>query len=74
MVDSSKSSTNEWSNPKDPVVIPSVLLVVDNGGSKTPGRVDAGSGDGDGGQVNQEHCKTNGKRGQNLHTDIYTPS
>lgn len=56
------------------MVIPSAVLVEDNGSSKTPGRVDASSGDGDGGQVNQENCKPNGKRSQNLHTQIHIHS
>ena len=43
-----------------------MLFVVDDGGTETPGRVDAGSGDGDGCQMNQEHCKPNWERSQNL--------
>lgn len=41
------------------MVIPCVLLVVDDRGPKAPCRVDAGAGDRDGGQVNEEDCKTN---------------
>lgn len=48
------------------MVIPGFLLVVDHGGSETPGRVNAGAGDRDGGQVNHEHGKSNGKWSQNL--------
>nr|GLL27678.1 hypothetical protein Ccrd_001881 [Ipomoea trifida] len=62
VVHCSKSSSNEGTY----VVIPGIVLVVDNGGSETPGRVDASSGNGDGGQVNQENRESNGKRGQNL--------
>ena len=47
-------------------VIPGMLFVVDDGGPQTPSRVDAGSSDGDGCQMNQEHCKPNGERSQNL--------
>lgn len=47
------------------MVIPSVLPVVDDGSSETPGRINAGSGDGNGGQMDQKHCKPNGKRSQN---------
>ena len=36
---------------KTHVVIPGFLVVVDDGGSQTPGWVDAGAGDRDGGQV-----------------------
>lgn len=43
-----------------------MVLVEDDGGSKTPCRVNASSGDGDRGQVNQEHCKSNWKRSQDL--------
>ena len=48
-------------------VIPCMLSVEDDSSSKTPGWVNASSCDGDGGQVNQEHCKPNGEGGQNLH-------
>jgi len=48
------------------MVIPGLVLVVDNSGSQTPSRVDASSSDGDGGQVNHEHSKSNWKRSQNL--------
>ena len=54
------------------LVIPSLVHVVDDGSSKASGRVDASSCNGDGGQVNQEHCKPNWKRSQNLHS--YIPS
>lgn len=48
------------------MVVPCVISVVNNGSSKTPGRVDAGSSDGDGGQMNQKYCKPNGERSQKL--------
>ncbi|KAM2280422.1 hypothetical protein ACFX1S_041147 [Malus domestica] len=44
------------------VVIPGMLLVVDDGSAETSGWVDASSGDGDGGQVHQEHLSELGKR------------
>ena len=47
-------------------VIPGMLFVVDDSGPQTPSRVDAGSSDGDGCQMNQEHCKPNRERSQNL--------
>ncbi|KAG9158527.1 hypothetical protein Leryth_016173 [Lithospermum erythrorhizon] len=50
------------------VVVPGVILVVDDGSSKTTGWVDAGSSNRDGGQVNQEHCKSDGERSQKLQT------
>jgi hypothetical protein len=37
------------------LVIPGLGLVVDDGRSQAPGRVDAGASDGDGGQVHHEH-------------------
>jgi len=43
------------------LVIPGFLVVEDNGWSETPGGVNAGSGNGDGSQVNHEHSKSNGK-------------
>lgn len=67
LVHGSKSSSNERSHPEDPHVIPCMLSVEDDSSSKTPGWVNASSCDGDGGQVNQEHCKPNGEGGQNLH-------
>lgn len=49
------------------MIIPCMVLVVDDGSPKAPSRVDAGSGDGDGCQVHQEHCKPDGKWSQDLH-------
>jgi len=48
------------------VVIPCMVFVEDDGGSKTPCRVNASSSYGDGSQMNQEDCKSNGKGSQNL--------
>ena len=48
------------------MVIPGLMLVVDNSSSKTPCRVNASASDWDGGQVNHEHSKSNGKWSQNL--------
>ncbi|MCS4558923.1 hypothetical protein L9G74_21120, partial [Shewanella sp. C32] len=56
VVDGSKGSANEGANPEDPMVIPGMAPVVDDGSAKAPRWVDAGAGDGDGGQVNQESC------------------
>jgi len=49
------------------MVMPGMRPVVDDGSTKTPGWVDTRPSDGDGGQVNQEHCKPNWQRCQNLH-------
>lgn len=46
-----------------------MVFVEDDGSTKTTGRVDASSGDGDGSQVNQEHSESNGEWGQNLQID-----
>lgn len=48
-----------------------MVSVVDDGSSKAPGRVDASSGDGDGGQVDEENSKADGKRSQNLQHQTY---
>lgn len=52
------------------MVIPRVISVVDDGGPKAPGRVDAGSCDGDGCQMNDENSKPDGERSQDLHHQI----
>ena len=49
------------------LVIPGLVLVVDDRGSQAPGRVDAGAGDGDGGQVHHEHGEPNWEGSQHLH-------
>lgn len=54
------------------VVIPSVLFVVDDRCTETTGRVDAGSSDGDGSQVNQEHSESNGEWCQNLQINTFS--
>jgi hypothetical protein len=51
------------------VVVPGLVLVVDDGGAQAPGRVDAGAGDGDGGQVHHEHGEADGEGSQNLQTN-----
>ena len=48
------------------MVIPTVVLVVDDCSSKTPCGVDASSGNRDSSQVNQEHSEPNWQRSQNL--------
>lgn len=53
------------------MVIPGLVAVVDDGSSETPSWVDASSGDGDGGQVNQEHCESDWKRSQDLQNVVY---
>lgn len=48
------------------MVIPGLVLVVNEGCPKTPSRVDASTCDGDGGQVNQKHSKPNRQWRQDL--------
>ena len=48
------------------MVIPCKVSVEDYGSPETPSWVNASSCDGNGGQVDQEHSKPDGKRGQNL--------
>ena len=48
------------------MVIPGLVLVVDHAGAEAPGRVDAGAGDGDRGQVDHEHGEPDGKRSKHL--------
>jgi len=48
------------------VVVPWLVLVVDDGGAEAPGGVDAGAGDGDGGQVEQKPGPPVGVRPQHL--------
>lgn len=43
-----------------------MVLVVNYGGAKAPRGVDAGAGDRDGGQVDEEHGKPDWKRGEDL--------
>ena len=52
------------------MVIPSSLLVVDDGRTQTPRRIDAGSSDGDGGQMNQEHREADGQRRQHQNMGV----
>ena len=56
-------------DPEDPLIIPGLVLVVDDGGPEAPGRVDAGAGDGDGGQVDHEHGEANREGRQHLEKD-----
>lgn len=42
------------------MIMPCVLVVVDDGCTKTSGRVDAGAGDRNGSQVHQEHGESDG--------------
>jgi hypothetical protein len=48
------------------VVIPGLVLVVDDCSSQAPRWVDASAGDGDGGNVNHENSESNWERGQHL--------
>ena len=48
------------------MVAPSMILIVDDGSSKTPGRVNSSSRDWNSGQVHQEDSKPNWKRSQDL--------
>ena len=70
MVDGSKGSANEGANPEDPMVIPGMAPVVDDGSAKAPRWVDAGAGDGDGGQVNQEHRKPDWQWGKDRNVGV----
>ena len=54
------------------MVIPGVLLIVDDRRSETPRRVNTGSGNGDRGQVHQEHREPNWQRRQYLRPQIIT--
>jgi hypothetical protein len=51
--------TDRWTTY---LVVPGLVLVVDDRGSQAPRRVDAGAGDGDGGQVHHEHGEPNWER------------
>lgn len=48
------------------LIIPSLVLVVDNCSSKASSGVDSGAGDWDGGQVNHEYGESDWERSQNL--------
>jgi len=48
------------------MIRPGMVLVVNDGGAKAPRWVDAGAGDGDGGQVDQEHRESDWERGKDL--------
>jgi hypothetical protein len=52
------------------MVIPGMVPVVDDGSPKAPSWVDAGASDGDGGQMDQEHRKSNRKWGE----DLFSPT
>ena len=53
------------------MAVPPVRAVVDDGGAEAPGGVDAGAGDGDGGEVHEEDGEADGQRGQ--HGDVGVP-
>ena len=48
------------------MVIPSLLVVVDNSSTKASGWVDSSSSNGDGSQMHHEHSESNWKWSQNL--------
>ena len=48
------------------MVIPGLVVVVDDSSAQAPGRVDAGAGDRDGGQVDHEHREPNWERSKHL--------
>lgn len=48
--------------------MPSIGLVVDDGGAEAPRRIDARAGDRDGGEVHHEHRETDGQWRQHLQT------
>ena len=52
------------------MVIPSKVLVVNEGCTKTPSWVDTSSCDRNGGQVNQKHCKPNRQWCQDLNIEF----
>lgn len=54
------------------MVIPCFILVVDDGCTKAPSRVDASASDWDSGQVHQEHSEPNRQGCQNLIRIIVT--
>ena len=65
------------SAPSIYLIAPGFVAVVDDGGAEAPGGVDAGAGDGDGGQVDQEHGEPDLQRGKDLsmfHTPLSTHS
>lgn len=64
MVGGGDGGADEWSDPEDPLVIPGLVVVVDDGSSQAPGRVDAGTGDRDSGQVDHEHREPDWQRSQ----------
>ena len=59
-----KCCSNEWSYPEDPMVIPGMVLVEDDGRTKTPSWVDTGAGYGNSCQVYQENGEPNWQRCQ----------
>ena len=59
-------------HPEEPLVIPSILLVVNNSSPETSCWVNASASDWDCGQVYHEHIKSNGERCQNLEKLIPT--
>ena len=48
------------------MVIPGLVVVVDDSSAQAPGRVDAGTGDRDGGQVDHEHREPDWERSKHL--------
>lgn len=55
-------------------VIPGFVVVVDYGSTKTPRRVNTSACDGDGSQVNHEHCEPYWKGSQYLHKQQFKSS
>uniref|UniRef100_A0A2P2M6P4 Uncharacterized protein MANES_07G126600 n=1 Tax=Rhizophora mucronata TaxID=61149 RepID=A0A2P2M6P4_RHIMU len=64
VVESCKCCPDEWTHPKNPMIIPGLVPVVDDCGTKAAGWVDASPCNWDGGQVNQEHSEPNRQRCQ----------
>ena len=52
------------------LVIPGFVIVVDDGSTKAPSRVDTSSSDRNGTQVNHEHGEPNWQRSQHLRTKM----
>ena len=48
------------------LIVPGFFFVVNDGGAEAPSGVDAGSGDGDGGQMDDEHREPDREWSQHL--------
>ena len=64
VVERRDGGADERADPEDPMVVPRLLVVEDDGRSDAPGRVDAGAGDRDRRQVDHEHGEADWQRRQ----------